>query len=104
MIKESEYSVNSICVDTIIAFVLGVLAIVAIILAIVASYKYDGNGPAAVGLLGVASLVFGMSGLGFSRAAWKSADGGIIMKRVVFFENLVPFITALVFYILGWVS
>lgn len=102
MIKESEYSTKSVSSDSVIACILGILSIFFMILAVVASYKYDGNGPAAVGLLGIGSLIFSLCGLGFSVAAWKSADGGILMKRMVFIENCIPLIIALIFYCLGW--
>lgn len=103
MIKESEYSVNMISKDAIIACVLGGVSIISMIVAIVASYKYDGNGPAVVGLLGITSFIMSLSGIGFCIAAWKSADGGILMKRIVFIENIIPFLVTIVFYILGWV-
>ena len=72
MIKESEYSVNMVSKDAIIACVLGVLSILAMLGAVFASYRYDGNGPAVVGLLGIASLILSLSGIGFCIAAWKS--------------------------------
>lgn len=103
MIKESEYSVNVVSKDAIIACILGTLAIVSMIVAVVASYRYNGNGPAAVGLLGIAGFIMSLCGIGFSVAAWKSADGGILMKRIVFIENIIPLLVAVVFYILGWV-
>lgn len=103
MIKESEYSVNIISKDAVIACVLGAISIGAMIVAIVASYKYDGNGPAVVGLLGITSLIMSLCGIGFSVAAWRSADGGILMKRIVFIENIIPLLAAVVFYVLGWV-
>lgn len=103
MIKESEYSVNIISKDAVIACVLGAISIGAMIVAIVASYKYDGNGPAVVGLLGITSLIMSLCGIGFSVAAWRSADGGILMKRIVFIENIIPLLSAVVFYVLGWI-
>ncbi len=103
MIKESEYSVNMVSKDAIIACVLGVLSILAMLGAVFASYRYDGNGPAVVGLLGIASLILSLSGIGFCIAAWKSADGGILMKKVVFVENVIPLLVAIAFYVIGWV-
>ncbi len=103
MIKESEYSVNMVSKDAIIACVLGVLSILAMLGAVLASYRYDGNGPAVVGLLGIASLILSLSGIGFCIAAWKSADGGILMKKVVFVENVIPLLVAIAFYVIGWV-
>lgn len=103
MIKESEYSIKNVSSDSIVACVLGILALAAMIVAIITSYRYDGNGPAAVGLLGIASFIFSLCGIGFSVAAWKSADGGILMKRIVFIENCIPLLIALAFYCLGWI-
>lgn len=102
MIKESEYSVKEVSLDAVIAGILGTLSIIAMIVAVIASYRYDGNGPAAVGLLGILSFIMSVCGIGFSIAAWKSADGGILMKRIVFIENILVFLVAVVFYILGW--
>ncbi|MGN0439065.1 MAG: hypothetical protein ACI4F4_11115 [Lachnospiraceae bacterium] len=104
MIKESEYSVNEVSKDAVISCILGVISIIAMVLAVVASYKYDGNGPAVVGLLGIAGLIFSLCGISFGFAAWKSADGGILMKRIALIGNMIPFITAIIFYIMGWVS
>lgn len=103
MIKESAYSVKEYCLDAIIAIILGTLAVILMVIAVIASYKYDGNGPAAVGLLGIGSLILSTCGLRFSVSAWKSPDGGLLMKRIAFVENSIPLIAALVFYIIGWV-
>lgn len=103
MIKDSAYSIKSISMDAVIACVLGGLSVVGILGAILASYLYDGKGPAALGLIGIGSLIFSLSGLFFSLAAWKSPDGGLLMKRVAVILNVVPLLGALILYILGWV-
>ena len=103
MIKDSAYSIKSISIDAVIACVLGGLSVVGILGAILASYLYDGKGPAAVGLVGIGSLIFSLSGLCFSLAAWKSQDGGLLMKRIAVIVNAVPLLGALILYILGWV-
>lgn len=103
MIKDSAYSIKSISTDAVIACVLGGVSVVGILGAILASYLYDGRGPAVVGLVGIGSLLLAVSGLCFSLAAWKSPDGGLLMKRVAVIVNAVPLLGALILYILGWV-
>ena len=103
MIKDSAYSIKSISVDAVVSCVLGGVSLLGILGAILASYLYNGNGPAAVGLLGIGSLIFALSGLGFGIAAWKSQDGGLLMKRIAIILNAVPLLGAVILYILGWV-
>lgn len=103
MVKDSAYSIKSVSVDAVIACVLGGLSILGIIGAIAASYLYSGKGPAAVGLLGMSSLIFALTGLSFGIAAWKSQDGGLLMKRIAIILNAVPVIGALALYIIGWI-
>lgn len=102
MIKNA-YSVKSVSTDAVISCVLGVLSALCMFGAIVASYMYDGKGPAVVGLLGIGSFMIALSGLGFSRAAWKSQDGGFLMKRVAMFINAIPLVFAVGLYIWGWI-
>lgn len=103
MIKDSAYSVKSISADAVVACVLGGLSLLGIIGAILASYLYDGKGPAAIGLLGIGGFIFALVGLGFSITAWKSQDGGLLMKRIAIIVNAIPLLGALILYILGWV-
>ena len=103
MIKNSAYSVKSISVDAIIACVLAVFSLCSMMGAILVSYFYDGKGPAAVGLLGIGSLIMAFMGMIFTVCAWKSVDGGFLMKRIAGILNAVPLLIALVLYILGWI-
>ena len=89
--------------DAVVACVLGGIAIVCMLGAMLTSYLYQGRGPAAVGLLGIASLIMAVSGIVFSVCAWKSVDGGISMKRIAMVLNAVPLIIALMLYIIGWI-
>ncbi len=102
MVKNA-YSVKSVSTDAVISCVLGGIAVLCMAGAIVASYIYSGNGPAIVGLLGVGSLIVSISGLGFSVAAWKSQDGGFLMKRIAMFLNAIPLLVAFILYIVGWI-
>ncbi len=102
MIKNA-YSVKSVSVDAVISCVLGVISVLFMTGAVIASYLYDGKGPAVVGLLGVGSLLVAFSGLGFSKAAWKSQDGGFLMKRVAMILNAIPLLVAIVLYVVGWI-
>lgn len=102
MIKNA-YSVKSVSTDAIVSCVLGGLSILCMVGAIVASYMYSGNGPAIVGLLGIASLIVAISGLGFSVAAWKSQDGGFLMKRIAMLLNAIPLLIAVILYVVGWI-
>lgn len=103
MIKESAYSVKNISTDAIISLVLGELSILSMVIAVIASYRYDGNGPAAVGLLGMAGFILSACGIGFGIAAWRSPDGGLLMKRIAIINNALPFLFSVVFYVLGWI-
>ena len=102
MIKESAYSVKSVSVDAVVACVLSGLSICSMAGAIYVSYHYDGKGPAAVGLLGIGSLLLAFIGIVFTISAWKSPDGGLRMKRIAGILNAIPFLAAIVLYVLGW--
>lgn len=102
MVKNA-YSVKSVSTDAVISCVLGGISILCMVGAIVASYMYSGNGPAIVGLLGIGSLIVAISGLGFSVAAWKSQDGGFLMKRIAMLLNAIPLLIAVIIYVVGWI-
>lgn len=102
MIKESAYSVKSVSVDAVIACILSVLSICNMAGAIFVSYYYDGKGPAAVGLLGIGSLLLAFVGIVFTVSAWKSSDGGLLMKRIAGILNAIPFLVAIALYVIGW--
>lgn len=102
MIKESAYSVKSISTDAVIACVLAGLSLCCMLGAVLISYLYDGKGPAAVGLLGVGSMILAISGIIFTVCSWKSVDGGLLMKRIAGILNAIPLLIALVLYIWGW--
>ena len=103
MNKKNVYSVKSISIDAVISCILAVISFACQIAAVVLSYMYSGKGPKIVGLLGIAGLLMAFTGLMFSKSAWKSPDGGIIMKRVSGLNNVVLMLIAVVLYILGWV-
>ncbi len=102
MIKNA-YSVKSVSTDAVISCVLGGISIVCMVGAVVASYLYNGNGPTIVGLLGIGSFILALCGISFSVAAWKSQDGGFLMKRIAMFLNVIPFLVAVVLYVVGWI-
>lgn len=100
---KNAYSVKSVSTDAVISCVLGVVSIACMVGAVIASYMYDGNGPAIVGLLGIGSLIVAISGIIFSVAAWKSQDGGFLMKRIAMLLNGLPLLAAIILYIIGWI-
>ncbi|MBR1864914.1 MAG: hypothetical protein IJ801_00235 [Lachnospiraceae bacterium] len=100
--KESAYSVKSVSMDAIIACVLSGLSICCLLGALLVSYLYGGKGPAAVGLLGIGSLLLALVGIAFTVSAWKSQDGGLLMKRIAGILNALPFLAAIILYIYGW--
>lgn len=102
MIKKNIYSVKSISIDSVISCVLAGLSFVCQTAAVVMSYCYQGKGPKAVGLLGFAGLLMAFTGLVFCKSAWKSPDGGVVMKRVSGIVNGLFVITAVILYIIGW--
>ena len=83
MLKESAYSVKNVSVDAVIACVLAGLSIVCLIGAVVMSYLYDG--------------------IVFTIAAWRSQDGGMLMKRIAGICNMIPVLLVIVLYVVGWV-
>jgi len=103
MIKNA-YSVKSVSSDAVVSCVLGSIAILCFVGAVVASYMYNGNGPAIVGLLGIGSLILSLCGIGFSVSAWKSQDGGFLMKRTAMFLNAFPLLLSLIIYVIGWIA
>lgn len=102
MIKDSAYSVKSISTDAVIACILAGVSLCCIFGALLISYFYDGKGPAAVGLLGIGSLILAVLGIIFTVYAWKSEDGGLLMKRMAGVLNAIPLLIAVIFYIWGW--
>ena len=102
MIKKSAYSVKSVSIDAVISCVLSGISLLCQLGAVYLSYSYEGRGPRIVGLLGIGGLLMAFSGLVFSRSAWKSPDGGIIMKRVSGVANGLLLVTAVALYVLGW--
>ncbi len=100
---KNAYSVKSVSSDAVISCVLGTIALLFLVIAIIASYRYDGNGPAIVGLLGIGSLILSGNGIVFSVAAWKSQDGGFLMKRLAMFLNIIPLAVAFLLYVIGWI-
>lgn len=71
--------------------------------AVIISYLYNGEGPAAVGLLGIAGLIMAIMGIVFTVSAWKSEDGGIMMKRIAGVVNAIPLLIGIILYFLGWI-
>lgn len=100
---KNAYSVKSVSSDAVISCVLGACAILFMVSAVAASYRYDGNGPTIVGLLGIGSLILSVTGMIFSVAAWKSQDGGFLMKRIAMILNVIPLAVAFVLYVIGWI-
>ncbi len=102
MMKESAYKVKNFSVDAVIACVLGGISAVCMLGAVATSYLYNGYGPVAVGLLGIASFIMALVGIVFSVCAWKSVDGGLLMKRVAMILNAVLLLAAILLYVWGW--
>ncbi len=100
---KNAYSVKSVSSDAVISSVMGALSIICMVGAVLASYMYNGKGPAIVGLLGIGSLIVAIVGMVFSVAAWKSQDGGFLMKRIAMFLNAIPLLIGIILYIVGWI-
>lgn len=101
--KESAYRVKNVSMDAVIACVIGGVSICCMLGAVIVSYLFDGKGPAVVGLLGIGSLLLALVGIVFTVSSWKSADGGLLMKRVAGIMNAAPLLFAVVLYVLGWI-
>lgn len=102
MIKENAYKVNNYSIDAIVACVLAAVAVICMAVALLLSYKYDGEGPAAVGLLGIGGLIFSFVGLVFSISSWKAVEGKISMKRIAVITNVIALLLGLALFVLGW--
>ncbi len=102
MIKKNVYSVKSVSIDSVISCVLAGISFGCQVAAVILSYSYQGKGPRAVGILGFAGLLMAFTGMVFCKSAWKSPDGGIVMKRVSGIINGIFLITSIILYVLGW--
>lgn len=102
MIKKNAYSVKSISIDSVVACVLAGISLMCQIGALIISYRYEGNGPRAVGLLGVGGFITALMGIVFAKSAWKSPDGGVFMKRIALIANIIMLVLTLVLYVIGW--
>lgn len=101
--QKNAYSVKNVSIDAVVSCVLAGISILCMAGAVWASYSYDGNGPAIVGLLGMGSFLMAGVGIGFGVAAWKSQDGGLRMKRIAIILNMLPLLATLILYVVGWV-
>lgn len=99
--KDRAYRVRSISVDAVVACVLGGVSLLVLLMAVIASYLFDGNGPAIIGLLGITSVIMSIVGFVFAISAWKSEDGGLLMKRIACILNGLPILFGIVLYIVG---
>lgn len=99
--KDSAYSIKSVSADAVVACVMAGCSVLCMAGAVVVSYRFEGRGPAAVGLLGIGGLLFAMLGIVFTVSAWKSPDGGLLMKRIAGIINGILFGIYVLFYILG---
>lgn len=102
MIKKSAYSINHVSKDAVVALVMSGLSVCLMILSIIISYFYNGKGPSVVGFLGIVAIVLSFLGIVFTVNAWKSEDGGLLMKKIAGILNAIPLIIELFFYITGW--
>ncbi len=102
MIRKNVYSVRSISVDSVISCVLAGISFICQVMAVIMSYTHEGKGPKLVGLLGIAGFLTALTGIVFSKSAWKSPDGGIMMKRLSGIINLILLIISVILYIIGW--
>ena len=102
MMKESAYKVKNYSVDAVLACIFGGISIVCMAGALIMSYLYNGQGPAIVGLLGIGSFLMAFLGVIFSVCAWKSVDGGLLMKRIAMIINVISLLFSVFLYVWGW--
>ena len=55
-----------------------------------------------MGLLGIGSFLMALLGVIFSVCAWKSVDGGLLMKRIAMIINVLSLLFSVVLYVWGW--
>lgn len=103
MLKDNAYRIKSFSVDAVISCILGSLSLMAMLVSVILSYRYDGEGPAVVGLIGIAGLLFALCGVVFGKESWNSQEGGLLMKRIAIILNVISLGIAVILYIVGWV-
>lgn len=102
MIKKSVYSINKVSSDAVVACVMAGCSFLCIMSAIIISFLYDGKGPIWVGVFGIAAVMFSLTGVVFTVNAWKSEDGGLLMKKFAGIVNTIPFVCEIILYFIGW--
>lgn len=99
--NESKYKLKSVSTDSVIACVLGGLSIMGLIVALIISYRFDGEGPILVGLLGSGSFIFSVIGFLFSLCSWRTVSGSLILKRIGSIATAAPAIFCVILFMIG---
>lgn len=102
--KKYYFSDDSIASDTVIAFVLGGISLVAELVGIISSVKTKGNVPEFMGVLYVCAILLSICGIAFAWFGFGAEEGGVKSKRWSLSLNvltlLVPlFVIGLYFFI-----
>lgn len=69
-----KFSDRHMAVGGVVSVVLGVMAVLLIIVAVVLSFLNKGNGPLVVGALGVSAFLFDVGGLTIGLLSFKESD------------------------------
>lgn len=69
-----KFSDRHTSVGGVISVFLGIVAILLVIIGIVISFVFEGNGPMVVGALGVAAFLFDAGGLAIGLLSFKESD------------------------------
>lgn len=99
--KAYKFTDDSIASDTIIAYVMGGLAIIFVTIAIISSFVTRGNIPRMVAVLPVCGIVMSATALFFAITGLKAPEGGVTGKRISIAFSVFSLILSLYFYIVG---
>ncbi|MBO6114246.1 MAG: hypothetical protein J6P57_04235 [Lachnospiraceae bacterium] len=102
--KKYYFSDDSIASDTIIAFVLGGISLVAEIAGVISSIRTKGNVSEFMGVLYMCAILLSLCGIAFGWFGMEAEEGGVKSKRwsisLNIFTLLVPlFVIGLYFFV-----
>ena len=102
--RRYHFTDKSIAVDTVISFVLGIIALTIEISGVAASVISKGHVSEIYGVLYVCAFICGISGLIYARFGLKAQEGGGASKRWSHVVNIIAVIVPLVMIISGLIK
>ena len=99
--KRYYFSYSSTSVDTIISFVLGIVALLIEISGVIASIATKGHIPEVFGVLYLCAAILAIVGEIFAWFGNGAQEGGATGKRVSIILNIIAVVIPFVFYFMG---